>query len=307
MNIQIVSNARNIIGGENFTNEFVMPLPTLLDGENRDMYIRVLNISYPLTIQNVLQKKCGIAVRMRFPTVSNDINFDVKYETDMMYLPPGYYTLTEMVNTLNAFVDEYDITFKILNGGCVGVSYSIERNYYFSNPLITQANVNTDDHRYTSLNHAPTQHFREYDYTTANGDELEIDITPTLAYMLGLSTFVIDPSVVKYKTEQLALDNSLKDKTWYHFMNKSYNTGQNLFACTFYGAYLPDISDGIDKMFIYCDEVEMSIVGDTYARLLAIVHLKGENRGDGSLCLYTPPDIRRKLIKSKINQFKIGL
>lgn len=105
MNLQIVSNAKNITGGENFTNEFVMPLPTILDAENRDMYIRVLNISYPLTIQNVLKNKCGIAVRMKIPVVGNNINIDVKYETDMMYLPPGYYTLKEMVNTLNAFVD----------------------------------------------------------------------------------------------------------------------------------------------------------------------------------------------------------
>ena len=126
MNLQIVSNAKNITGGENFTNEFVMPLSTILDTENRDMYIRVLNISYPLTIQNVLKNKCGIAVRMKFPVVGNNININVKYETDMMYLLPGYYTLKEMVNTLNAFVDEYDITFKILNGGRIGVSYSIE-------------------------------------------------------------------------------------------------------------------------------------------------------------------------------------
>jgi hypothetical protein len=255
MNLQIVSNAKNITGGENFTNEFVMPLSTILDAENRDMYIRVLNISYPLTIQNVLKNKCGIAVRMKFPVVGNNINIDVKYETDMMYLPPGYYTLKEMVNTLNAFVDEYDVTFKILNGGRIGVSYSIERTYY-SDPLMARLFANTDDHLTTTA-HTPQQHFRKYDYTTANGDELEIDITPTLAYMLGLSTLVVDPSVVKYKNDQLALDNSLEDKAWYHFMNKSYNIGKNLFACTFYGAYLPDISDGIDKMFIYCDEMEM--------------------------------------------------
>ena len=34
MNVQIVSNAMNQVGGVNYTNKFVMPLPTLLDGEN---------------------------------------------------------------------------------------------------------------------------------------------------------------------------------------------------------------------------------------------------------------------------------
>jgi hypothetical protein len=71
--------------------------------------------------------------------------------------------------------------------------------------------------------------------------------------------------------------------------------------------FLPDISGGVDKMFIYCEELEMSIVGDTYARLLAMVPLKAKNRGTGALCVYTPPDVRRKLIKSRIDQFTIGL
>jgi hypothetical protein len=53
MNLEILSNARNKVGSENYTNEFVMPLPTLLDAENKEMYMRILNISYPLTIEKV--------------------------------------------------------------------------------------------------------------------------------------------------------------------------------------------------------------------------------------------------------------
>ncbi|CAB3989374.1 Hypothetical predicted protein, partial [Paramuricea clavata] len=99
-----------------------MPLPTLIDGKNRDRYIRVLNISYPQTIQNVLKEKCGIAVRLNFHAITTPYitNVSFKYETDMMYLTPGYYTLKEIVDTLNAFVDEYEITFSVLNGGRIG-------------------------------------------------------------------------------------------------------------------------------------------------------------------------------------------
>jgi hypothetical protein len=60
-------------------------------------------------------------------------------------------------------------------------------------------------------------------------------------------------------------------------------------------------------MFIYCDEVENSIVGDTYARLLAIVNLKPKGRGNGGLQTYAVPDIRRKLIKARISELNIGV
>ena len=67
------------------------------------------------------------------------------------------------------------------------------------------------------------------------------------------------------------------------------------------------MSDGIDKMFICCEEVENSIVGDTYARLLAIVPLKAKDRGSGALYTYTPPNIQRKLVKARINELNIGI
>ena len=63
MNVQVVSNARNKVGGENFTNKFVMHLPTILDAETKNMHVRALNVSYPLTIENVHENKCGIHIR----------------------------------------------------------------------------------------------------------------------------------------------------------------------------------------------------------------------------------------------------
>ena len=66
MNIQIVSNARNNVGGENFNNTFTMPLLETIDGENEHKHIRVLNVSYPQTIENVREKQCGIRLRYHF-------------------------------------------------------------------------------------------------------------------------------------------------------------------------------------------------------------------------------------------------
>ena len=52
---------------------------------------------------------------------------------------------------------------------------------------------------------------------------------------------------------------------------------------TFYGKYMPDVSNGITEFFIYCDEVEQSIVGDVKARLSAIVPINVEGQGSASL------------------------
>ena len=264
MNIQIVSNAKNKVGGENFTNKFVMPLPTVLDAENKNMYMRVLNVSYLLTIENVKEETCGIQIWLSFPATS-DSGIEIKYETDMMYIPPGYYTLEKLIDVLNTYVDEYDIQFAILNGGRIGVTYSLERTYWHSDESILYANKGL-----------PAQYFQEFSQTTEDGDELEIELTKTLKYMLGMNDFKVHPLVQEFKTNYfhktgVSIDaNTLAGYNWFHFMNKAYEAGNNPYACSYMGKYLPDISDGIDKMFIYCNEVENSIVGDTYVRLLAI-------------------------------------
>jgi hypothetical protein len=301
MNLQIVSNAKNKVGGENYTNEYVMPLPTVLDAENKEMYMHVLNISYPLTIENVRQEMCGIRIRLAFPATS-DSGIELKYETDMMYIPPGYYTLKKLIDVINSFVDEYDVKFTILNGGWIGVTYNIIWSYWFSDETISRRGRGV-----------PAQEFQKFPQTTDVGNELEIELTPTLQYMLGMRGFRVHPLVTKYKSNYfgitgISIDQATLDSySWFHFMNKACKQGGKPFACSYMGKYLPNISDGIDKMFIYCDELEMSIVGDTYARLLAIVPLKANDRGTTALCVYTPPHIRCKIIKARVNKLNIGL
>ena len=50
-------------------------------------------------------------------------------------------------------------------------------------------------------------------------------------------------------------------------------------------------------MFIYCDEIVPSIVGNTKSKLLARVSIQSENQASGSLCTYVPPDVPRELMK----------
>ena len=304
MNLEILSNARNKVGSENYTNEFVMPLPTLLDAENKEMYMRILNISYPLTIENVKKETCGVRIKLSFPATS-DSGIELKYETDMMYIPGGSYTLEKLLSVLNSYVNEYDVEFSILNGGRIGVTYSIQREYWFSDATIT-----------VSGKGVPNQIWQVFSQNTDEGDELEIEITDTLQYILGLKQIIVHPVVEEYKKDVtsyfrltgMSVDQATFDSyNLFHFMNKANKKGNNNFACSYMSKFLPDISGGVDKMFIYCEELEMSIVGDTYARLLAMVPLKAKNRGTGALCVYTPPDVRRKLIKSRIDQFTIGL
>ena len=288
------------MGGENFTNSFVMPLPTIFDAENKDMYMRVLNLSYPLTIENVKEETCGIRIRLAFSATS-DSGIELKYETDM-FIPPGYYTLVKLIDVINSYVDEYDVKFTILNGGRIGVTYNITWNYWHSDDTIQYTNKGL-----------PAQYFQKWPQITDYGDELEIELTPTLKYMLGMNDFRVHPLVQNFKTNYFDLTGisidaaTIRGYNWFHFMNKACKEGNNPFACSYMGKFLPDISDGIDKMFIYCDEVENSIVCDTYARLLAIVPLKAKDGGNGALCMYTQPNIRRKLIKARINQLNIGL
>ena len=58
-----------------------------------------------------------------------------------------------------------------------------------------------------------------------------------------------------------------------------------------------DMTNGINQMFIYCDEIVPSIVGNTKSKLFARVSIQSENQASGSLCMYVPPDVLRELMK----------
>jgi hypothetical protein len=68
-----------------------------------------------------------------------------------------------------------------------------------------------------------------------------------------------------------------------------------------------DMSNGVKKLYIYCDKVEQSIVGDVKARLLVAIPIRVEDQGSALLRTYEPPTIVRGLIKNKILAFHVQI
>jgi hypothetical protein len=286
MNIQIVSNARNREGGENYNNVFTMPPPEEIDADNRRKTIHILSISYPQTIENVHENQCGIRIKYNFSRSLYGNPSSVKYRTPMMYLPAGHYTLEKMLTYLNDLVNEYDMTF-ILQGGRVGVKF---------NPtpvMINQLSKNDDGSTWDTDFTVPAKLY-------LGPDLFDFEMTTALEYMLGLKDWVVHPDIVAYK-----VGHSLQDLKWLQFIIATIDNNSRTQHFTFYGKFLPDISNGINKMMIYCDEVEQSIVGDVKARLLVSIPIKVEDQGSSSLCTYTPAETPRNLIFKKINTFHV--
>jgi hypothetical protein len=96
MNIQIVSNARNREGGVNYNNVFTMPLPEEIDADNERKNIRILNVTYPQTIENVHEKECGIRIKYNLSRTIQGFPASLKYQTPLIYLPAGHYSLNKM-------------------------------------------------------------------------------------------------------------------------------------------------------------------------------------------------------------------
>jgi hypothetical protein len=97
--------------------------------------------------------------------------------------------------------------------------------------------------------------------------------------MLGLKEWIVHPEVLAVKKTLHNIVRGYNDTTMtmIKYMLRTYrerdNDGKNgALAQTFYGKWLPDMTNGINQMFIYCDEVVPSIVGNTKSKLLARVN-----------------------------------
>ena len=97
-------------------------------------------------------------------------------------------------------------------------------------------------------------------------------LSPKLAFMLG------------FKLEDLHLEQTKDEET-------VISTARSILS-----DYLPDVSDGLNKFYIYCDELERVLVGDTSAELLAIVPIDWSKQGTGTgeLINYTVDKILKK-------------
>jgi hypothetical protein len=304
MNILISSNTANKVGGENFNNDFVVTLPESIDGENSNKSIRVLNVAYPQTIENVGLEKCGIKLIFTCDLDYNDPSDNnafyggrIKFTTGWLFLPAGQYDMETLLNTLNALVDEYDVFFYTLNGGRVGVNFAttLTNMYKAKNvmPIVT-------------LTH-PFKGTVCYVFNEQT-NMINIVMTKTLEYMLGLTKLVLHPEVLKYKKIAPKRDQTVWDYICeYLALHRATSTDVDNTHTLCYGKYLTDITNGLTTIFIYCDEVDRSVVGDTNSRLLTCVHIQKGDVTSGELVAYTPPPFTMRLIKSKIEKFHITL
>jgi hypothetical protein len=253
MNLQIVSDSVNRVGMKNYTNDFTMSLSEPIDAENNDVYLRVLNVSYPLTIKTVLDD-CWFKVEYTFKGFKGSANpAEVIFSTGKINLPDGIYTMKTLVDTLNSYVEEYDIIISQTREGKIGVHFNFNIQYWF------QQFKSTDGLAYNggSLNSFQSGH-------TVLPLNVSFAYSPKLQYMLGL--------------EQVDF-------------NEKYTA--------YWGKNLPDIMDGVNKIFIYCDQIDASIVGDSKSRLLAVVPIELDGQGSGELFTYSPAKHVKKADKIK--------
>lgn len=260
MNLLIVSDSTNKIGATNYNNEFTMTLNECIDAENKNMYIRVLNVSYPCTIKNVLDKDCHFQLRIKFLNFKHGNPCEITFDTGIVHIPSGFYTLGALIDILNNYLEEYDVTFEKTKYGKVAVHYAFQYEHWY---IQSQSNTGL------SFDQRELNVFQKSDMALSM--ELGIQFSEKLKYMLGFEEY----QTVNYRT--------------------------------FFGSKLPDIMDGVNKIFIYCDQVEASVVGDTKSRLLVVVPIDVSRQGTGQLFSYAPSDTKKKLIKAKIPNFKLTL
>jgi hypothetical protein len=273
-----------------------MSIPEQIDAENGQKVIRVLNVTYPLTIDNVTSQNCGIRLKYQFAGFRGKIRNaysgkpteSVEFDTEWLYVPAGYYTLSKLLEVLNAYMNEYGVYFIALPSKRIGVTLNV------SGLIFTYRYRHNDPVKSTT-------------FENGVGHGIEFEMTKDLKYMLGLEKWVLHPTVVSEAVFRgWEKDASLLQiiKVVYLKMN-AYDKPYNPALGTFYGKHLPDMTNGLTRMFIYCDEVVDSIIGNTHGKMLVMLQIETDAMGSAHLYTYTCPETSIKLIRSKIDKFHI--
>jgi hypothetical protein len=195
----------------------------------------------------------------------------------------------KLLKELNNYVNEYDMHFMVLSGGRVGVSFNVSDISFI--------------YRYGNGDHINKRIYKIYDPQK----DIIFEMSKDMKYMLGLETWVVHPDVA------WALFN--REELWKEYTQLQiilsvfylYQPDGNINWASFYGKYLPDMTNGKTRMFIYCDEVVPSIVGNTRAPLLANFKINTENMGPGDIHSHDPSAVTHELINSKIQHLHIRI
>ena len=276
MNVHIVSNSITRNGKDNYPNDFEMVLMTPIDAVNKDAYIEVLEVCYPLTTKNVTFESCWYSAEIEFNDFKVDktrqfINCKLKFDSEKRIIPNGIYSIMQLINTLNNCLDEYNIFFSLNSNGKVGINVDRYVEYWFCQNIpsytIGQVEESYDGHP-----------LHNYHLSNKSSNmRIKLTLSEKLCFMLGFNK----------TNEEIIFDQNTDN--------------------TIESSFLPDPSDGINKIFIYCEEIERTLVGDTSAELLTTVPIQRQGRGSGSLFCFNPVKSQKKLKKSYISSFHITL
>ena len=281
-----------------------MKLMHPIDALNNKAYIEVMNVCYPSTTKNVTGTSCYIDLSMQFngflkvigkdgtpfddatikgyndagvPLTYTKQNSNVKVHTKRVDIPEGIYSLKRLTQYINTAYNEYDVFFSQEKNGKIKINVNLNVEYWLQQKTAsyTLAGVETAHdggtcHEFRKTT-AQLTHVAFYDVT--------ITMSEKLAFMLGFSDT--------------------------HHTFTDVNTSET----SKFAEFLPDVSDGLNKIFIYCPELERVLVGDTSSELLCTIPIQWSGQGDddGELICFNPPKIKKAFKKANIDILHISL
>lgn len=324
MNLQIVSNSINVINN-NQTNNFEMSLMHPIDALNNKAYIEVLNVCYPSTTKNVVGNSCYIDLSLEFRNffkvigsggvealtssirilagssiadwTSDDLPHTqlpsrINVKTQRIIIPDGIYNLERLIEYINNAYDEYDVFFSIEKNGKIKLNVNLDVEYWL---LQTDATYTVVTHSLSSdLAHdgSKIHVFRQVELDKPDYKYVvNIDMSEKLSYMFG------------FKNNHYEFDSTTSGTVDGKWLRE-----KGMYASRF-ADYLPDVSDGLNKIFVYCTELERVLVGDTSAELLCTIPIQwsGQGRGNGELVCFSPARVKKLFKKDNIGVLHISL
>ena len=260
------------------------------------------------------------------------------YDTRKIYFPEGVYNLEKILKVMNNYMEEYSIKISLDAGGKINIKWNSFFQSWFMqetselgiveiyrqfnkvyghgrNQTLTPINIFMGENQpfdgYTPdqglvnpqkswrLFHSYNSKFVKF--TTKGGGvlyqgqpfpklakfagghfpsvKLEITFSDSLKYMLGF-----DDDKITFQSEN-------------EWVQENIEPAQSVRA-----KYLPDIENGVSALYIYCNELESSMVGDSNSELLCIIPLSNQqDQPVGANISHQPPSTRKKFKKNHIN------
>lgn len=311
MNLQIVSNTVAVVN-KNQCNKFEMKLARPINALQNNVFLEVLNVCYPATTKNVLANTCFMDIEINVEnfkrtlgakmavqalvnrgTTVDDIagpgtrqytTCEVNIKTKRVNIPAGIYNLQRLIEYVNNAYVAYNMYFSVSKSGKVVISSNLNIEYWLLQASATYAGTHGHDGIILNSYHESSKAFTNYTVRKNNVTKqfpvrVTIKLSEKLAFMFGFNNPIIE------------LD--LKDN-------------DDFFVT---GNYLPDVSDGLNKIFIYCEELERSLVGDSSSELLTTVPLQwdAQGGGNGQLISFSPVKTKKKFKKADILSLHISL